>query len=301
MKKLLTVCIAAVMLMMCCCGSALAAVTVELDGHGIPSDVAPLLKSGRTLVPLRTVSEALGATVMWKDNEASIKTYEGEKMRFTPGRQTAVYEKADGTKQNVKLDVPAVMRDNRVMVPLRVIAETFDVKTDYQNGKVILSSTPVYVDGKALNSMTTHFYMTMGGKVEGYYGNANVGRLYNALAALKGEEVAKPEYYSSMILADMPYFHLVMEFDFYNGQPQLVDGTKTQGLVNWAVYNGVKGWAPDTTDAENAKYQGYRLHDENADKWYSIKEEDYEAFIDLRDQLYPYGVPLREELLNNIA
>ena len=298
MKKLLLTLAAAVVMLVFCCGSALAAVTIELDGHAIPGDVAPLLQNGRTLVPLRTVSQALGATVMWKDNEASIKTADGEKMYFTPGSKTAVLLSAGGEKQEVALDSPAVMRSGRVMVPLRVIAETFNVKTDYQNGQVILSSTPVYVDGKALNSMTTHQYMTMGGWVIGFYGNANVGRLYNALVAMEREEVAAPERYSRMVLPDEPYFYLSSEYDFYCGEPKLENGDETNGLVSFDIYLAVTNNWPEE---EIGIYRGWLLHDVTADKWYKIEREDYDALGKLKGQLYPEGSPLFEQLLNNVV
>lgn len=288
MKKLLTVCITAVMLLMCCCEAAFAAVTIELDGHSIPSDVVPIVQNGRTLVPLRTVSEALGATVMWKDNEASIKTYEGEKMRFTPGSKTAVYEKADGTKTSVKLDVPAVMRDNRVMVPLRVIAETFNVKTDYQNGKVSLSSTPVYVDGKPLTAFVNYIKMTMGGYSTAYWGNAQVARMYDYFSDLT--ETAKPERFGTIRSLDFgeDYYCYAGTYSFFSEAPQ----GKETGLVNYDVY-----YRMSDAPVPEGKYPDTLLQNLATDKWYLPATS--QPFYEVIDGIWPNG--LSEQIFNDVV
>jgi hypothetical protein len=43
-----------------------------VDGERFESDVAPELKDGRTMVPLRLVAEALGGKVQWIDSEKKI-------------------------------------------------------------------------------------------------------------------------------------------------------------------------------------------------------------------------------------
>ncbi|MCL1863461.1 MAG: copper amine oxidase N-terminal domain-containing protein [Defluviitaleaceae bacterium] len=44
---------------------------IDVNGNKIMMDVAPLIKDGRTLVPVRFVSEALGSEVVW---DASTRT-----------------------------------------------------------------------------------------------------------------------------------------------------------------------------------------------------------------------------------
>ena len=43
------------------------AVTIFLDGREIRSDVAPVIIDGRTMVPIRAISEGLGMAVEWDD------------------------------------------------------------------------------------------------------------------------------------------------------------------------------------------------------------------------------------------
>ncbi len=44
----------------------------RVDGNAVPLDVPPRIVGGRTLVPLRFVAEALGATVAWKDTTRTV-------------------------------------------------------------------------------------------------------------------------------------------------------------------------------------------------------------------------------------
>jgi hypothetical protein len=47
-------------------------VNVDVNGRPLLSDVPPITLDGRTLVPLRAVAEALGATVSWDDHAQSV-------------------------------------------------------------------------------------------------------------------------------------------------------------------------------------------------------------------------------------
>jgi hypothetical protein len=52
--------------------SVLAAPRVLLDGQLLSFDVQPIIEDGRTLVPLRTIFEALGANVSWDENTQTV-------------------------------------------------------------------------------------------------------------------------------------------------------------------------------------------------------------------------------------
>lgn len=277
------------------CGSALAAVTIELDGYTIPSDVAPRMVQGRTCVPVRVISETLGASVLWKDGTVTIKTADGDVLTLKANSKSGTLTKANKEYQSITLDVPAKTYNGRLLVPLRVVAEAFGITVDYQSaggGKVILTSTPAYVGANPLNSMTTHTYMTMGGWIYGFYGNGNVAKMYNFLKQNRGAEVAAPEHYSRLLNLDIPMYYLVCEYSFYTGKPDI----EKPGLVNWTIYQGMSNGFPDA-DA----YTGYLLHDEDADKWYKFNASYNEDEAEYMSRLYPEGSSLREELLNNVV
>jgi len=76
-------------------------------------DRSPVIRENRALVPLRFVAYALDATVYWDDGNVTI-------VRGAQQLTFAIGEMAPG------MDVPAMIMNNRTMVPLRFIAEFFD-------------------------------------------------------------------------------------------------------------------------------------------------------------------------------
>ncbi|MDR2615635.1 MAG: substrate-binding domain-containing protein [Oscillospiraceae bacterium] len=107
--------------------AAAADLAIEIDGKTVASDVAPVVKDGRTLVPLRVVTETLGASVEWDagKNQAIIETA-AYTVVFTLGSKTYTVNGAQKT-----LDVPAEARDGRTLVPLRALSESIGAEVSY--------------------------------------------------------------------------------------------------------------------------------------------------------------------------
>ncbi|HNX29864.1 MAG TPA: stalk domain-containing protein [Syntrophomonadaceae bacterium] len=101
------------------------------DGQEVLMDVAPYIDpdASRTMVPIRFVSEALGADVQWQpeNNQAKI-VLDDQKILLTIGSKT-VY--VNGTA--AETDSPAVIRDSRTFVPLRFISETLGAEVVWNN------------------------------------------------------------------------------------------------------------------------------------------------------------------------
>ncbi|WP_162463321.1 stalk domain-containing protein [Paenibacillus psychroresistens] len=86
-------------------------------------DTEPYLDANsRTLVPVRFVSESLGAEVKWDDKTRTVTlNYKGKKIVMPLNSKDV---SIDGT--NITLDTAAVMTDGRTMVPLRFASEAMD-------------------------------------------------------------------------------------------------------------------------------------------------------------------------------
>ncbi len=96
-----------------------------------------ILPPGRTMVPLRFISEAFGAKVEWDGATRTVTITLGSKtIKLTIGVYTA---KVDG--KDVKLDVAPVIREGRTFVPIRFISEAFgaDVKWDTTERKITIT------------------------------------------------------------------------------------------------------------------------------------------------------------------
>lgn len=95
--------------------------------------------SGRTMVPLRFVSESLGFTVTWeaKTRQVTIRGA-GREVSLRIGQSRAV---VDGREK--RLDTVPVIYRNRTMVPLRFVAETFGLEVDWEGStRTVLLSRP---------------------------------------------------------------------------------------------------------------------------------------------------------------
>jgi len=107
--------------------------TVFSNGKRLDFDVPPVIKEGRTLIPLRAVAEALGAKVDWDSNKRLVLINKGDINinLYIDSKEAQVGDK------KVSLDVPAQIYNNRTLVPLRFIAEALKAKVDYYpDGKV---------------------------------------------------------------------------------------------------------------------------------------------------------------------
>lgn len=116
-----------------------AAVQVQLNGTPVTFDVPPVNEDGRTLVPMRAIFEALGASIEW---DAATQTVKG----YRPGRNVTLKltlgaEHAEVNGRQVALDTPAKMIDGRTMVPLRFVAETLGGQITYDPGTETISIT----------------------------------------------------------------------------------------------------------------------------------------------------------------
>lgn len=88
----------------------------------------------RTYVPVRFVSEALGASVDW-DGEKQIVTISQEELtvNLTIDSNQAIAISGEETK-TFTLDAPAALVNDRTMVPLRFVSEVLGAQVDWTPG-----------------------------------------------------------------------------------------------------------------------------------------------------------------------
>ncbi|HEX9062891.1 MAG TPA: copper amine oxidase N-terminal domain-containing protein [Clostridia bacterium] len=113
-------------------------IPVFVSGNEVDFDVPPVLYGGRTLIPLRAVSNALGADVKWDDltstatvTKAVYSDVYGEKQIKIELNISTKIVIVNGTQ--TKLDVPPQVMGGRTMVPLRFISETFNREVDWDS------------------------------------------------------------------------------------------------------------------------------------------------------------------------
>ncbi|MDD2401042.1 MAG: copper amine oxidase N-terminal domain-containing protein [Clostridia bacterium] len=93
-------------------------------------DSAPVIKEGRTLIPVRAIMNGLGAQVDY-DAETKIVTISRDDKEITLNLDTGETFVND---ELITIDVPdAKIINNRTFVPLRFIAQTLGEKVDYDD------------------------------------------------------------------------------------------------------------------------------------------------------------------------
>ncbi len=106
-------------------------VNLLVEGQAVETDQPAVIVDSRTMVPVRVIAETLGCEVDW---DAATKT-----VTFTQGSIVAtmvVGEKTlnvtnNGVTTAMEIDTPAVIINNRTMVPVRFLTELFGFNVDW--------------------------------------------------------------------------------------------------------------------------------------------------------------------------
>ncbi|MDU6783995.1 copper amine oxidase N-terminal domain-containing protein [uncultured Peptoniphilus sp.] len=110
-----------------------------MKGEIIKSDVAPYISEDRTMVPLRVISENLGKVVTWNNNDKKVNIKDEKGNEFSLVINEKVMENVSSDSNlKIKLDAPAVIKDNRTFVPIRAIAEAFGEKVQWDKDKRVV-------------------------------------------------------------------------------------------------------------------------------------------------------------------
>ncbi|ANS77005.1 copper amine oxidase [Paenibacillus yonginensis] len=243
--------------------AASAALSIQIDGTAVQSDVKPVVSHNRTLVPLRVISENLGAKVDWSNSQVTF-TKGDLKVTLKPGSTSAVKN-----GKTVQLDVKPYIQKNRVMVPLRFLAETFGCKVGYSSGgssAITISTTPLVIGQTPVKALQYEYHMTMGGVISQISGNAYSQSVYDLFEQNKGAKVNAPASYSWMANIDLPgSYYKNAQYDFLDKQGN--------SIKRYDVYSLVNAFPAE----ELAGFEKTLLYDAMEDQWYIFSPSAAEA------------------------
>lgn len=98
---------------------------------------SPVLLNDRTLLPVRAVIEEIGGTVDWNDAVQEVTlTYGQDEIRLTIDSTTAYLNNEAQT-----LDTAPTLINDRTMLPIRFIAESFDFDVDWDDATQTVTIT----------------------------------------------------------------------------------------------------------------------------------------------------------------
>ena len=100
-------------------------------------DTEPIIKDGRTLLPIRYVAEDIGAKVEWNEYERKVTiAMKGNKIELWLGNNVAKvndeYKLVDTQNPYVS---PSIVPPGRTMLPLRFVAENLGCQVDWNSNK----------------------------------------------------------------------------------------------------------------------------------------------------------------------
>lgn len=125
-------------------------VKVVFEDQIISFDAQPETVKGRTMIPVRALSESMGYKVEFDDNNRTIELSKGDvKIRMQVGSRMISNENAAGDAQEQQeMEIAPYIKDGRYYVPVRFFSETFgaDVEWEQNTRTVILREIVEAVD-----------------------------------------------------------------------------------------------------------------------------------------------------------
>ena len=112
-------------------------IPIYLNNRRINFDQQPIIKDGRTLVPVRAIFEAMGAVVGW-DEETRTVVAERNGIIIKISIDNTVMYKNDIP---ITIDVPAVIENSRTLVPARAISEAFGAQVSWDEASRTVNIT----------------------------------------------------------------------------------------------------------------------------------------------------------------
>lgn len=110
----------------------------NIDENG----TAPVIESGRTLVPIRAIIEAMGGKVNWDgEQNTTVLTLDEAAVTLVIGSETALFNEEKHT-----LDVVPKIINGRTMLPIRFIAESFKFGVGWGEKTEIITITKAMTD-----------------------------------------------------------------------------------------------------------------------------------------------------------
>lgn len=240
--------------------------SIKIDGIAVPPEVQPELVNNRIMVPIRVISENLGAVVEWSNSEVTI-TKQKTKIKIKPNDSQAVVN-----DKSVVMDVKPYLKHNRIFVPLRFIAENFDCKVSYNNSTVTIDTAPLTIAGVKVNVLQYEYRMTMGSVVQELRGNAYHDAVYQMMVESTGAKVDAPVSFSSNPGPDQPgAYYKNGQYDFLDAEGDLIKQVE--------IYSLYQSFPAETL----VGYSEFLLYDATEDQWYELSNTARDAIGQILD------------------
>jgi len=125
-------------------------IRVYIDGMLLSTDQDPIIVNGRTLVPLRSIFEALNARVNWDQKTQTVTAIKREtKIVLKIGDRNATIN-----DRTTSLDTPAQVINGRTLVPVRFVSEALGEEVTWDSKTQIVSITTSKEEVEAVSKIS---------------------------------------------------------------------------------------------------------------------------------------------------
>lgn len=107
-----------------------AEVKIKIDGADLaPADMPPVIIDGRTMLPMRLIAQELGCEVLWsEETKQAFIINDDYTIAFTLGSKKVIKN-----GEEITLDVPAMIINDRTMLPVRALAKALDLNITWDD------------------------------------------------------------------------------------------------------------------------------------------------------------------------
>lgn len=140
-------------------------VTVCWNNQTINFDVAPVLENGRCLAPMRPIMEAMGARLYWdQPTNTATACVSDITLVLTPGSSIAKVN-----DREVDLPVPPVIENGELLVPLRAVADIFNIGIEWNSPLATVSLYKNTLASDSTDREAVHQVSILSALLEGQY------------------------------------------------------------------------------------------------------------------------------------
>lgn len=243
---------------------------ITIDGITIASDVNLEVKNNRTMVPLRVISENLGANVNWSDSQVTLTKNDMKVILKFNSNKVVKNGKTE------LLDVKPYIKNNRTFVPMRFIAESFGSNVNYKYGIVTVDTKPFIIDSVKVKALQHEYHATMGGIIQQIKGHGYNEAIYNVFIENKGSKIEAPANYTWMSHPSPGEYYKSGQYDFIDQEGN--------SIARFDMYTLVQSF-----DDNLSSQPQVLIHVPTEHQWYLFNENARQAMDTLIDRAFANG------------
>lgn len=179
---------------------------VNIDGSVQSFDQPAIVKNGATLVPLKAIFEALGASVKWDQaTQTAVAEKDTTIIKITVGSSTAYINGSE-----VRLSAKAESINGRILVPLRFVSEALgaNIKWDSANLVAVITSSSEGNSAQVAEELALVSDLNVANKLlsaaisSGQINSSMFDKVMKSLASIEAKVVADGTFESPVTLSD---------------------------------------------------------------------------------------------------